>query len=73
MADVYPGVGVTPYVMTGGTDARNYTGICDNVLRFAPLYINGQQLKSVHGLDENIDCASLGMGVEFFKRLIEKA
>jgi carboxypeptidase PM20D1 len=73
MAEVYPGVGVTPYVMTGGTDARNYTGICDNVLRFAPLYINGQQLKSIHGLDENIDCGALPPGVDFFRRLIQMA
>lgn len=73
MAEVYPGVGVTPYTMTGATDARHFTGICDHVLRFAPLYINQQQFKSIHGLDENIDCAALGLGVDFFRRLIEKA
>lgn len=71
MARVYPGVGVSPYVMTGGTDARHYTDICDDVLRFAPLYINADQLNSVHGLDEHIDCAALGLGVDFFKTLIE--
>ncbi len=72
MAEIYPGVGVTPYVMTGGTDARNYTGVCDNVLRFAPLYIDQQQQKSIHGTDENIDCAALGLGVDFFKALVRR-
>jgi carboxypeptidase PM20D1 len=73
MGEVYPGVGVSPYVMTGGTDARSYSGVCDNVLRFAPLYIDSQQLASVHGLDENINVASLGLGVDFFRRIIQKA
>lgn len=73
MAEIYPGVGVSPYVMTGGTDARCYTGVCDNALRFAPLYINQQQFKSIHGLDENIDCAALGLGVDFFRALVKKS
>ncbi len=73
MAEVYPGVGVSPYVMTGGTDARFYTGICDNALRFAPLYIDKQQFESIHGLDENINAAALGLGVTFFRRLIQSA
>ena len=73
VAEIYPGVGVSPYAMTGGTDARCYTEVCDNILRFAPLYINAQQFKSIHGLDENIDCAALGLGVDFFRRLMEKA
>jgi carboxypeptidase PM20D1 len=73
MSEVYPGVGVSPYVMTGGTDARSYAGVCDNALRFAPLHIDSRQLASIHGLDENIDLASLGLGVDFFRCLIRKA
>ncbi len=73
MAEVYPGVGVSPYVMTGGTDARFYTDICDSALRFAPLYINKQQFESIHGLNENIDVAALGLGVTFFRRVIQSA
>ncbi len=73
MAEVYPGVGVCPYVMTGSTDARFYTKICENALRFAPLYINKQQFESIHGLNENIDAASLGFGVTFFRRVLEQA
>ena len=43
-AEVYGGIGICPYVMTGGTDAKYYTKICDNCLRFAPLYINNRRL-----------------------------
>lgn len=49
--EIYPGLGVAPYCMTGGTDAKYYTRICDNCIRFAPIYITGQQYKSIHALE----------------------
>lgn len=70
MAEVYPGVGVSPYVMTGGTDAKCYQEISDNCLRFAPLYIDAQQYASIHGLNENIYQGTLPMGVDFYKGMI---
>ena len=72
-AEVYGGIGICPYVMTGGTDAKYYTKICDNCLRFAPLYINSQQYASIHALDENISQGTLPMGVDFYKKMIEKS
>lgn len=72
IAEVYPGVDLIPYVMTGATDCKFYTEVCDNALRFAPLYINHQQLESIHGLDENIDVASLSPAIDFYKTLIKK-
>lgn len=71
MAAVYPGVGVSPYVMTGGTDAKDYGAVCDNALRFAPLYITGQQYDSIHAIDENISCAALPPGVDFYRYVIQ--
>ena len=71
--EVYPGLGISPYVMTGGTDAKYYTKICDNCIRFAPLYINMQQHKTVHGLDENINQGVLPKGVDFYKAVIRKS
>jgi len=72
-AEVYPGVGICPYVMTGGTDAKFYKEVSDNCLRFAPLYINAQQYASIHGLNENISQASLTYGVDFYKKMIQKS
>ena len=72
-AEVYPGVGICPYVMTGGTDAKFYKDLSDNCLRFAPLYINGQQYASIHGLNENISQGTLPMGVDFYKKVIQKS
>lgn len=71
-AEIYPGVQVTPYVMTGGTDAKFYKDLCPNCIRFAPLYIDRQQYSSAHGLNENIHRGTLPMGVDFYKRVIGK-
>lgn len=73
IGEIYPGVGVSPYVMTGGTDAKFYTEICDNCLRFAPLYINKQQYGSIHALNENISIGVLPGGVDFYKTVIKKS
>ena len=69
-AEVYPGIGICPYVMTGGTDAKYYRDLSDNCLRFAPLYINNQQYGSIHGLNENIYQGVLPKGVDFYKMMI---
>ena len=71
-AKIYPGVQVSPYVMTGGTDAKFYKDLCPNCIRFAPLYIDQQQYGSVHGLNENIFQSALPYGVDFYKGVIGK-
>ena len=73
MEKVYPGVGVSPYVMTGGTDAKEYDIVCDHALRFAPLYINQQQYESIHALNENLNCSALPPAVDFYRYIIEHA
>ena len=72
-AEVYPGIGICPYVMTGGTDAKFYRELSENCLRFAPLYINEQQYASIHGLNENIYQGALPLGVDFYKKMIERS
>ncbi len=71
--EVYPGVGICPYVMTGGTDAAVYRDLSDHCLRFAPLYIDGQQYGSIHGLNENIYQGALPKGVDFYKIMIQRS
>ena len=71
-AKIYPGVQVSPYVMTGGTDAKFYKEICPNCIRFAPLFIDDQQYGSVHGLNENISSGTLPYGVDFYKYVIRR-
>ena len=67
----FPGCAGSPYVMTGATDARNYQSICDNVVRFAPVVYGPEQMKGMHGLNENIEYACLPGAVDFYKNLID--
>lgn len=68
---IYPGVGTCPYVMTGGTDCKFYTEVCDNAIRLAPLYIDSQQYASIHGLNENIFRGALPKAVDFYKEVVK--
>lgn len=70
--EFFPDCVPSPYVMTGGTDAKFYKGICENGIRFAPLEINKQQFASIHGLNENIHLSVLPSGVDFYKSIIRK-
>lgn len=72
-AEIYPGVGICPYTMTGGTDAKFYKEICDNAMRFAPIYIDAQQYSSIHGINENIYQGALPKAVDFYKNVIKKS
>ena len=68
----YPDVIPTPYLMTGASDSRSFAKICEDGIRFAPFVIDKQQLASIHGLDENIDVASLAPAVDFFKLMMRE-
>ena len=68
--ECFPGVGVSPYVVTGGTDARFYGEVCDNCIRFSPVMYGPEQMAGMHGLDENIACAVLPGAVDYYKRII---
>ena len=73
MEKVYPGVGVCPYVMTGGTDCKFYTEVCENAIRLAPIFIDNQQYASIHGLNENIHQGVLPKAVDFYKEVVKMA
>ena len=72
IAQVFPGVPVSPYVMTGGTDARFYQELCPSCVRFAPVIYDPEQMKGMHGLNENISSACLPGAVDYYKALIRR-
>ena len=71
VGQTFPGCAGSPYVMTGATDSRFYQKICDNVVRFAPVVYGPEQMKGMHGLNENIEYNCLPGAVDFYKNLIE--
>jgi len=66
----FPGLASSPYVMTGATDAHCYEEICDSCIRFAPVIYGPEQIKGMHGLNENIEYSCLPGAVDFYKTLI---
>lgn len=60
-----------PYLVMGGTDARNYQNICDNVYRYSPFMLDPKLLGTMHGTNERIEIASFEDGLAFFKRYIK--
>lgn len=68
----FPDVIVAPFLLTAGTDARRFTDIAENILRFAPIDLSKDQFATVHSADENIGIRNIGQCVVFYKDLIQK-
>ena len=68
----FPDVAVVPFLLTAGTDARRFTDVADNILRFAPIDLNKKQFATIHAADEHIGMENIGQCVVFYKDLIGK-
>ncbi len=73
VVSVFPDYKPVPYIMNAATDSRYFGKLCDNCIRFVPFRIDKQQLDSVHGIDENVDVATLAPAVDFYKYVIKEA
>ena len=60
-----------PYLVMGGTDARNYQNICENVYRYSPFLLPTSILQTTHGTNERIAVSSFPDALSFFKRYIK--
>ena len=67
---VFPGIGIMPYVVTGGTDSRFFSPVCDACIRFTPTKVSKEQIERMHGIDENIDANVLPPAVDYYKAII---
>lgn len=70
--DVFPGTVVAPYVVLGGTDARNYYAVCERVYRFSPYVMKNEDLNRVHGLNERLSLDAMNKMVSFFYDLVNR-
>jgi carboxypeptidase PM20D1 len=63
----FPDVAVVPFLLTAGTDARRFTDVADNILRFAPIDLNRAQFATIHNANEHIGIRNIGECVVFYK------
>ena len=62
---------VTPYLMTGGTDSRQYERICQNVLRITPTRLTPEQIAAMHAANENVGVEAVAEGVKIYKYIMQ--
>lgn len=67
----FPGIGILPYVVTGGTDSRFFDEVCDNCVRFSPVSYGPEQMAGMHGLNENMEIGCLPSAVDYYKTIIK--
>nr|WP_208388241.1 M20/M25/M40 family metallo-hydrolase [Microbacterium halimionae] len=65
-----PEVVTTPYLQSGATDSRWFTGISENVYRFAPFHLTRSEREALHSHNERIRVDSWQAGVRFYQALI---
>lgn len=63
MNENFPDVIVAPFLLTAGTDARHFTNVADNILRFAPIDLDKAQFASIHAGNEHIKTRNVGQCV----------
>lgn len=67
---VFPEVVVAPYLVVGGTDARHYDSLTDNVYRFIPVPMDDSDRARFHGTNERIAVSDLVRAVIFYQDLL---
>ncbi|MDR2380925.1 MAG: M20/M25/M40 family metallo-hydrolase [Bifidobacteriaceae bacterium] len=70
--EFYPSALVTPYVMVGGTDARRFHALSENVLRFTPFHLTGEDLGRLHNANESLSWANYGRMIAFYESLLRQ-
>lgn len=67
---VFPEVVVAPALVIAATDSRYYQIVSDQVYRFQPLYLQQNDLKRLHGIDERISVENYKQAIRFYRQLL---
>ncbi|MEA1910411.1 MAG: M20/M25/M40 family metallo-hydrolase [Spirochaetota bacterium] len=71
MNKVYPEAIVSPFLVTATTDSRHYKDISENIYRFVPMILTGEDLKKIHGFNESISIKNYTLIINFFTELMK--
>nr|MDA3835635.1 M20/M25/M40 family metallo-hydrolase [Spirochaetales bacterium] len=72
IAQIFPDVVISPYLMAGSTDARKYELVSDAVYRFSPVELDPIELSGMHGSNERISLENIRRSVDFYLCLLQK-
>ncbi len=66
IAGIFSGAVIAPGLVIGGTDSRHFEAVSDHIYRFAPLNLDGIDLKRIHGVNERISRDDFANMVRFY-------
>ena len=67
---VFDNVTVAPFVFPAASDSRHFQPICDNIFKFSPILLTGDELSGMHGINERISQKSLVDMIAFYMRIM---
>lgn len=62
---------VAPYLVIGGTDSKHFYDLSPNIYRFIMVRADAQELKRIHGVNEQLPVNEYGNAIEFFMNLLD--
>ncbi|HNW95039.1 MAG TPA: M20/M25/M40 family metallo-hydrolase [Anaerolineaceae bacterium] len=68
----FPGAIVVPFMMAGATDARHYAAVCQNAMRFSPLFLTQDESQTMHAVDERLSFINASRMVAFYEELMRQ-
>jgi len=73
IGEMFPDVGLAPYLVLGGTDARHYEPISDCIYRFSPMRTDEKDLERVHGTNERLGIENYGEMIRFYRQMVKNS
>jgi len=67
---VMPATLVAPNLMTGGSDAKHFSAISENIYHFVPYTIHRENITSVHGVNERLPISEYMNMIRFYVQLL---
>lgn len=64
---------VAPYLVQGGTDAKHFDGLSNNIYRFMMIHLDSNSVKRFHGVNEQIPVNEYLQAIQFYAAVIEQA
>lgn len=70
---LFPRAVVAPALVVGGTDARNYEQLSENIYRFLPIKVTADDLSRFHGTNERVSTIAYDQMARFYYLLIKNS
>ncbi len=69
---VFPGVGVSPFILDAFTDSRSFKHICSEIYRFGAFSIDNAQFAAVHNANEKLGVDVFLKSIDFYEELLKQ-